>query len=222
MIRLYDFELSGNCYKVRLLLKMLGVPFERVIVEFYPAREHKSPEFLKINPLGQLPVIDDDGFVLRDAQAILVYLAARYDRSGKWHPRTDAKLAGLIAMWLAFADALTATASAARLHDVFLYELDVVAARNAALALFRVMDEHLWFQEQQGYNWLCPQDHPTIADLACFPYVMLSDEGGISRMPFPALRRWCDRIKRLPSYFVMAGMFPAEPPEPLAVEVDHA
>ena len=78
MIKLYDYELSGNCYKLRLLMGILGIPYETVPVDFYPGREHKSDWFLRINPLGQLPVIEDDGLVLRDAQAILVYLARKY------------------------------------------------------------------------------------------------------------------------------------------------
>ena len=112
MIRLYDFELSGNCYKARLLMGILNVPFERVAVDFYPGREHKSAWFLGINPLGQLPVIDDDGFVLRDSNAILVYVASKYDASGKWFPRGAPQVTAKIAEWLAFADGLTATASA--------------------------------------------------------------------------------------------------------------
>ncbi len=211
MIRLYDFELSGNCYKARLLMGILGVPFERVAIDFYPGREHKSAWFLQINPLGQLPVIDDDGFVLRDSHAILTYLAARYDPSGKWHPDGEPELAGKIAEWLAFADGITATASAARLHDGLFYEIDINACRAGAHALFRVLDEHLWFAEQQGRDWLCPGDHPTIADIACFPYVMLSEEGGISRLPYPAIRRWSDRVKRIPGFALMPGIFMADP-----------
>ena len=75
MMTLYDYELSGNCYKLRLFMSFLHIPYKTVPIDFYPGREHKSEWFLKINPLGQLPVIDDDGYVLRDAQAILVYLA---------------------------------------------------------------------------------------------------------------------------------------------------
>jgi glutathione S-transferase len=211
MIRLYDFELSGNCYKARLLMGILGVPFERVAIDFYPAREHKSRWFLEINPLGQLPVIDDDGFVLRDSHAILVYLAAKYDQSGKWHPHAEPQMVAKVAEWLAFADSITATASAARLHDGLFYEFDVEECRAGARALFRVLDEHLWFAEQQGLNWLCPGDHPTIADIACFPYVMLSEEGGISRLPYPSIRRWTDRVKRIPGFSLMPGIFMADP-----------
>ena len=53
--------------------------------------------------------------------------------------------------------------------------------------------------------------HPTIADVACFPYIMLSEEGGISRQDYPAIRRWCDRFKRIRGFIVMPGIFPASP-----------
>ena len=208
MIRLYDYELSGNCYKVRLLLGFLGLEWETRRIDFHPGREHKSAWFLGINPLGQVPVIEDGNFRLRDAQAILVYLAAKYDESGEWHPTGDAKTLGEIAMWLAFADCITGTASLARLHDGLAYELDVDRARAGAQELFRVLDEHLWFQEQEGLDWLCGPGHPTIADIACFPYVALSEEGGISRMPYPAIRRWTDRVKRVPGFIPMSGVFP--------------
>ncbi|GLS19296.1 Gst12 glutathione-S-transferase [Labrys miyagiensis] len=209
MIRLYDFELSGNCYKVRLMLGILGMPYEAVPVDFYPGREHRSDWFLRLNPLGQLPVIEDDGYVLRDAQAILVYLAAKADPTGSWYPRNNPALLGEVSQWLAFADAITATAGATRLHENFFYELDIEAARAGAHRLFRILDEHLWFGEQEGRDWLCAAVHPTIADIACFPYVMLSEEGGIPRLDYPALRRWCDRVKRIKGFTVMSGVFPA-------------
>jgi glutathione S-transferase len=211
MIALYDYELSGNCYKLRLLMSFLGLKWESRNVDFYPGREHKSDAFLAINPLGQLPVLQDGDLVLRDAQACLAYLASKYDPDGHWFPRDDAAQVGQVMMWLAFADSLTATASAARLHDGFFYELDVEKARAGAHALLRVLDEHLWFAEQQGQDWICAGAHPTIADVACFPYVMLSEEGGISRLTYPAIRRWTDRVKRIPGFIVMSGVFRAGP-----------
>ena len=211
MITLYDYELSGNCYKVRLLLSMLGVKYTSRLVDFYPGREHKSEAFLKLNPLGQLPVIDDNGYGLRDAQAILVYLASRYDGTRLWYPRDDWEQLGRITMWLSFADQITATASAARLHDGLFYEFDIAACRAGAHRLLRILDEHLWFGEQQSSDWLCPGAHPTIADIACFPYVMLSEEGGISRQDYPAIRRWLDRVRRIPGFEVMPGVFAASP-----------
>ena len=206
MIRLHDFVLSGNCYKLRLLMRILGLEYETVFVDFYPGRQHRSAAFLRLNPLGQIPVLEDGDLVLRDAQAILVYLACRYDATLQWYPE-DAVARGRIAQWLAFADRITATASAARLHDSFFYEFDVAACRRGAHALFRILDEHLWFGEREGQGWIAAGAHPSIADLACFPYVMLSEEGGIPREDYPAIRRWTDRVKAIPGFIVMPGIF---------------
>jgi glutathione S-transferase len=211
-IRLYDYPLSGNCFKVRQMLAWLGLPHETVPVDFFPGRAHRSAAFLSnVNPLGQLPVIDDDGFVLRDAQAILVYLASRYDTSQRWYP-ADPKLRGQVAMWLATAEEITRTASAARLHDALGYQhLDIDACRAGARAVFRVLDDHLAEQASTGLRWLASAPGPTIADLACFPYVALAGEGGISLDEFPALRNWVWNFRHLPGFIGMSGIFPAGP-----------
>ena len=211
MITLYDYELSGNCYKLRLFMALLGVPYAKRHVDFYPGFEHRSDWFLALNPLGQLPVIEDDGLVLRDAQAILIYLAHKYDRGGRWYPTDEASLLGQIGQWLGFAEALTATASAARLHDGFFFDVDIDRARSGAYRLLDALDEHLWLAERRHEDWLCPPSHPTIADIACFPYVMLSEEGGIYHRDYAAVRRWTDRVKRIPGFVVMPGIFPASP-----------
>ena len=114
-------------------------------------------------------------------------------------------------MWLAFAQSLTAASGAARLHDTMFFEADILKCRREAHSLLRMLDEHLWFAEQEGHQWLCSPEYPTIADLAIFPYVMLSEEGGISRLPYPAIRRWGNRVKRLPQFIPMPGIF-AFPP----------
>jgi len=207
MITLYDYELSGNCYKVRLLLHLLQVGFARREIDFHPGREHQSPWFLALNPLGQLPVLDDDGWILRDAQAILVYLAGRYDPTQRWCPREDAAGLATLVSWLSFADGLTATAGLARLHDTLFYAADIEQCRRGAHRALRVLDEHLWFAEQEGRQWICSREAPTIADIACFPTVMLSEEGGISRLPYPAIRRWTDRVRRLEGFVTMPGIF---------------
>ena len=211
MIKLYDYELSGNCYKVRLLLNILDLSYETVPVEFYPRRQHKNEAFLRINPLGQLPALSDGSFTLRDAQAILVYLAQRYDVTGQWYPVGYPERLGETQMWLAFADSLTGSLSAARLHDLFFFSFDAPSCRQRAHELLRVLDDHLWSQEEEGFEYLCKADHPTVADLACFPYIALSDEGGVSLEDYAAVRRWTDRVKRLPGFVVMAGVFPTSP-----------
>ena len=214
MITLYDYELSGNCYKLRLFMNILGLEYRKQNVEFFPGQEHKGDAFLALNPLGQVPVLDDDGFVLRDAQAILGYLASRYDATRTWYPSDDPKRLAEVNMWLAFADAITGTASAARLHDVLRYPLDAGKARAGAHALFRVLDEQLWFSEREHAGWICSGKRPTVADIACFPYVALSDEGGIPLIDYPALRRWTDRVRRVPGFIVMSGIFAASAPAP--------
>ena len=126
MIELYDYELSGNCYKIRLMLSFLNLDYLSKKVEFHPGREHKSEKFLEINPLGQLPVLSDTNLVLRDAQAILVYLARKYDKKNIWYPIDDPEKLGLIAQWLSFGDLITGSSSAARLHDTLFYtEFDI-------------------------------------------------------------------------------------------------
>src|ERR1700728_3445665 len=98
MIKLYDYELSGSCYKVRLLLHFLQIQYERIPMDFVEG-EHKREPFLAINPFGELPVLEDGDFVLRDAQAILAYLALKYDTSDSWYPN-DPEQRGLISQWL--------------------------------------------------------------------------------------------------------------------------
>ena len=73
MIRLYRNVVSGHCHRVELFLSLLGLPFEKVELNFLE-NEHKSPSFLALNPLGQIPVLQDGDVTLADSNAILVYL----------------------------------------------------------------------------------------------------------------------------------------------------
>ena len=188
MIKLYDYDLSVNCYKQRLILNILDVEYESIPVDFFPGREHKSEAFKAINPLGHIPVIVDGDYTLRDAHAILVYLAARYDPTGRWYPTHDPELLGEVAQWMLFAEGTTNTASAARLHDTLGYEFDIDALRAGAHRLFRVLDEHLWFRERHDLDWVGSAPHPTIADLALFPRRDALRGGGHlpPRLPRPA------------------------------------
>lgn len=205
MIRLYDYPLSGSCYKVRLLLSFLNIDYESVPIDFFPGREHRGDAFLEINPLGQIPVLEDEGLRFRDAQAILVYLAAKYDPHRSWYPTAPAAM-GLVSMWLAFAGEEIMNASAARMHDMLGYELDAVAARARAERAFRILDDHLADGECEGRGWVAVSE-PTIADIACFPYVALAPEANIELSHYPAIWRWIFRIKALPRFVPMPGIF---------------
>jgi glutathione S-transferase len=205
-MKLYDYELSGSCYKVRLLLSMLGLPYEKVAIDYYPGREHRKPAFLQINPLGQLPALEDGDLVLRDAQAILLYLSARYDDESRWFPK-DPAAQGRIAMWLAFAGGELMALSAARLHEMLMgYEnIDIAQARRDGHRALQLMDQHLAEAEMAGHLWIAAA-HPTIADIACFPYAALSHDGGVERSAYHHVNRWLRRFKQLPGFVVMPGV----------------
>src|SRR5438045_9052277 len=85
MIKLYDFELSGSCYKIRLLMNILNVKYEKVNVDFVN-KEHRSEKYLKLNPFGSIPIFEDDGVRLRDSAGMLVYLAKKYDKKNTRYP----------------------------------------------------------------------------------------------------------------------------------------
>lgn len=205
---LYDYELSADCYAVRLLAALLRLDLALVPVAFYPAREHEGAAFRRINPKGCLPALVDGDMTLTETGAILAHLAARGDTNGHWLPQE--RLAPVLE-WLGFAARLGASAGLARLHDGFMLPADIGQARREAEACFRHLDAHLWFAEAAGQDWLCPGARPTIADIACFPHVMLAEEGGIERIHYPAIRRWLDRVRSLPGFIGMPGIFVPAP-----------
>lgn len=203
MPRLYDYVLSGSCYKVRLFLALLGVPYESRAIDFYPGHEHKSPEMLALNPLGQIPILEDDGLVLRDAQAILAHLANKHDRENIWLPRDDRF--GPVMMWLCFAGGELMTISAARMIGILGYPGDLALHQLKARAALRVLDDHLADRAIAGGEWVVG-DAPTIADIALFPYVALSHDAGIGHEDYPAINLWQRRVRKLPGFVGMPGI----------------
>jgi glutathione S-transferase len=197
MPRLYDLELSGNCYKVRLLCALLGVPVEIVPVDFM-AGEHKRSPLLDKNPFGEIPIFEDAGVTLRDSQAILSYIARKWGGEA-WLPAGAASMAK-VAEWLFAAENEIARGpNDARLHDKFGYALDLELARKKARRILSLMEAHL-----AKSQWLA-LDRPTIADIACMPYVAISHEGGVPLTLYPAVRAWVERVKALPGFIPMPG-----------------
>lgn len=203
-LRLYDYILSGSAYKARLMLALLSVPYETVPIDFYPGEAHRQPDFLDLNPSGTLPVLVDGDLVLTDSSAILGYLARKHDPAGTWLPQ-EAGAHAQVLQWLAFSQRLTATAGAARLHDMINRDLDVAAARDGAHRAFRELEAHLTERGFSGDRFLVGAG-PTIADIACFAYVALSPDGGIEHDDYPALRAWVDAVKSLPRFIEMPGI----------------
>lgn len=197
-MKLYDLKLSGNCYKVRLFLSLLEIEYELVPIDFMAA-QHKSPEFLRLNPLGQIPVLEDDGLILRDSQAILVYLAKKYDGEA-WLPGDAAGMAR-VTQWLSTAaNEIARGPNDARLNKKFGFAVDLKTAQQKAESILDIIELHL-----EKHRWLA-LDRPTIADIACFPYIALAPEGGVMLDKYAAINRWCDRIKQLPGFITMPGI----------------
>ncbi|OSZ62594.1 glutathione S-transferase [Hydrogenophaga sp. IBVHS2] len=197
-MRLHDVELSGNCYKVRLFAALAGIPLERCPVDL-AAGEHRTPQFLALNPWAQVPVLVDGDLVLRDSQAILVYLASRHGDPGWWPD--DAASQGRIVQWLsASAGEIQSGPASARLVEKFGYDLDKADALRRSARLLERVDAHLACHE-----WL-ELGRPTIADCAVFPYVAWAHEGSVDLKPFPAVRAWIARVQSLPGFLSAPGI----------------
>jgi glutathione S-transferase len=195
-IRLHRAALSGHSHRAQLMLSLLGLPHELVDVDL-ASREQKSPAFLARNPFGQIPVLEDGEVVIADSNAILVYLASRYDEGGSWLPR-EPVAAARVQQWLSVAAGpLHAGPGAARLVAQFKFPLDGERARATAEQLFAVLDAHLASRQ------FLVGDRPTIADLAIYSYTAHAPEGGVSLAPYGAVRTWLERIEALPGFVPM-------------------
>ncbi len=194
-LKLYDLEPSGNCYKVRLMCAFLGVPLELVPVDFM-AGAHKQPPLIDLNPFGEIPILDDGGLILRDSQAILVYLARKYGGE-QWLPTEATAMAKVFEWVMVGENEIMRGPNDARLHDKFGYKLDIDLARQKAARILGLMEAHL-----KTNNWLA-LGRPTIADIACLPYVGIGHEGGVPLTDYPSIRSWIARMKQLPGFITM-------------------
>jgi len=197
-MKLYDLDLSGNCYKVRLFAALTGVDLTLVPVDFMDG-EHKRSPVIDLNPLGQIPVLVDGDVVLRDSQAILVYLAREYG-GHQWWPEGAAQQ-GEVMQWLSSAaNEIQNGPNAARLVDKFGLPLDKERTLQVSDIILGYMESHLASNE-----WLA-LGRPTIADCAIFPYLAVAWEGGIDMTQYPSITAWMERIKALPNFIPMPGM----------------
>ena len=190
-MQLHDFPLSGNCYKVRLFLGLIGQQAEVVHVDL-PTGAQKRPEFLAINPRGQVPVLVDQDQPVADSQAILVYLARRY--APAWLPE-DALQQAHVASWLSYAaNEVHQGPASARVILLFRRPGDLEGAQTKGRQVLELVNAHL-----ADRTWLVG-GQPSIADVAVYPYLAMAEEGGLSLAPYPHLQAWFARIHALPGY----------------------
>ncbi|HKK06291.1 MAG TPA: glutathione S-transferase [Gammaproteobacteria bacterium] len=197
-MKLYDFERSGNCYKVRLLLNLLGLDYETVPVDL-SAGENFKAEFLKLNPRAQVPLLEDGGRRVWDSMAILVYLARRYGEA-YWLP-VAAEPMSEIMQWLAVSEnEILHGLARARSIKLFNRPGSVAESQEIGRGVLRLLNDHL-----SQRSWLAV-DHITIADVACFPYVALAPEAGIPLTGYAGINNWLARIHDLPGFISMPGI----------------
>ena len=195
-MKLYNVAYSGNSYKVRLLLSQLGIPCEIVEVDILNGAS-RTAEFLKINPNGRTPVLDDNGFILAESNAILAYLA----RDTMFLP-DDRKMFALVFQWLFFEqyshEPFIATSRFWLQHQPDSPKRIALLAskRDGGLAALEIMEEHL------ARNDFFVGEY-SIADIALFAYTHVADEGGFPLDDFPQIRAWIDRVKAQPGFMPM-------------------
>lgn len=195
-MKLYHFPLSGHAHRVRLFLGLLGVKHELVHVDLANGAQ-KKPEFLALNPLGQVPVLDDNGTVIADSNAILVYLARKLDRQD-WMP-LGAQAEAEIQKWLSIAAGPIAFGpAAARLVTVFKapFQAEEVIARAHAI-LGKI-------EAQLTTRPFLTGNTPTIADVALYSYIASAPEGNVDLQPYREVRAWLGRIEALPGFVAFA------------------
>lgn len=198
-MKLYYHPLSGHAHRARLFMSLTGLPVDLIEVDLVQG-EHKSAEFLKLNPLGQVPVLVDGETVIWDSNAILVYLAKKHGLTD-WLPE-DAEGAALVQRWLSIAAGQIAFGpAAARLITLFgaTFNSDEVIER--AHQILAVIDAQL-----EGLNWIA-LDRPTIADVALYSYIARAPEGYVNLKDYANIRAWLARIEALQG-FVAFGKSP--------------
>ena len=197
MLRLHDNLSSGNGYKVRLLLTLLGLPFERVEYDIDKG-ETRTPEFLeKINPNGRVPVLEtESGEFLPESNAILFYLSegtpllpeGRLERARVLH-------------WMFF-EQYSHEPNVATPRFWITHHVEMTGERRTALEQKRklgydalgVMERHL-----DGRDYFVA-DRYSIADIALYAYTHVADEGGFDLQGFPLIRAWLERVAAQPGH----------------------
>ena len=195
-IKLYRHALSGHSHRVQLFLSVLGLDADIIDVDL-GSGEHKKSAFLQKNLFGQLPVLEDGDATLSDSNAILVYLAKKYDTKRQWLPQ-DAVAASEVQRFLSVAASKVAYGPAsARLVNVFGAGFDIKTLITESHTLLSTLDAHL-----QGREWLAT-DNATIADIANYAYIAHAPEGDVSLEKYANIRAWLQRVEGLPGFVPM-------------------
>ena len=195
MLRLHDYLSSGNGYKVRLLLTLLGIPFERIEYDIVQGAT-RTADFLAINANGKVPVLElEDGSFLSESNAILYYLA----EDTPFLPRHRLERAQVM-QWMCFEQYSHEPNIATARHWTLHLEMDefqramLPQKRDQGRAALQVMERHL-----DGRDFFVGAAY-TIADIALYAYTHVAHEGGFDLAEHPAVRRWLERVRTQPGH----------------------
>ncbi|MDH4607996.1 glutathione S-transferase family protein [Pseudomonas sp. BN102] len=198
MYKVYGDYISGNCYKVKLILNLLGLPYQWIPVDILKG-ETQSPEFLEKNPNGKIPVLElDDGTTLWESNAILNFLAEGSDLLP-----SEPRLRTQVLQWQFFEqyshEPYVAVARFIQLYQGIpeerLEEYKVCHARG--YKALKVMEKQL-----QRTPYLVGE-HYSIADIALYAYTHVAHEGGFDLSGYPAILAWLDRVASHPRHVAM-------------------
>lgn len=196
-MKLYMTEMSGNSFKIRVLAAMLELEYENVRID-WENNAHKSADFLKLNPRGQVPVMEIEGKTFWDSTAHLVYIARKYGGE-TWLPKEPLQMAEIM-QWMSFAQ------NEVQFGLQWARGVTIYNRRPEALDGYlqdgKTALDILEGQLTQTGHWLA-LGHATLADIACYPYVKRAPEGDLPLDDYPAVRAWLARCESLPNWIEM-------------------
>jgi len=193
-IKLYTAA-TPNGWKVSIALEEMGLPYEVRVIDF-ATKEQKADWYVKLNPNGRIPALDDDGFVMFESGAILIYLA---EKTGRFLPR-DVHGRSRVLQWLMFqmSGVGPMMGQANVFFRYFPEKIPPVIERyqREVMRLFGVLDRQLASHEYIAGEY-------SIADMALWPWVSGYEWSGVSVAEFPNLERWLALVGARPA--VQAG-----------------
>lgn len=210
MIRIYGYERSSNTQKAWWLCEELGIPFEKV-PKGGPYKGHKEPDYLKLNPNGQIPTIEDGGFILWESNSILRYIAERHG-DGRLIP-SDLQKRATANKWMDWQLAAVSRPSSALINAVFRKSpaernpTDVAAAIDGLAMIWRRLEADF------GKGPFLTGDF-SIADIALAIYFHRWLAADVDDKPvFPILEAWHEHLAERPAFQrnVMAMKMPGQP-----------
>jgi glutathione S-transferase len=189
----YRHPVSGHSHRVELLLSLLGLQAEVINVDLMSGTQKKS-EYLTKNPFGQVPVLIDGDVTLADSNAILVYLATKYDAKHTWLPINVLEAAQVQQFLSIAAGPVVQGPANARLITIFKAPYDAQKAIETSHKLLTIIDAHL-----EGKDWLVGKT-ATIADLANYAYIAHAPEGNVDTAKYKNIQLWLKRIEALTGF----------------------